>query len=188
MHRFLPLLKFLGLPSLLITDVDSVDPTTNRSACTTWTENSETGNSLLRNHFPKKANVSDLAALESKDKEYELCSGTKAKLRVAFQHKLETTISGKTSSTYFGRTIEEQFAYENFDWLQEDAQKSLKLVSDKETIGAICEDLFKRVKDDFKKADFALELMSLEKKDWITPTYIADGLKWLEEQLSISEI
>ena len=188
MHRFLPLLKFLGLPSLLITDVDSVDPTTNRSACTTWTENSETGNSLLRNHFPKKANVSDLAALESKDKKYELCSGTKAKLRVAFQHKLETTISGKTSSTYFGRTIEEQFAYENFDWLQEDAQKSLKLVSDKETIGAICEDLFKRVKDDFKKADFALELMSLEKKDWITPTYIADGLKWLEEQLSISEI
>ena len=187
MHRFLPLLKFLGLPSLLVTDVDSVDPKNNRRKCSTWTENSETGNSLLRNHFPRIEKTSDLATLAPEEKEFELCSETEAKLRVAFQHKLETTISNETSSTYFGRTIEEQFAYENFDWLQKDDQKSLKLVSDKNTIEEICEDLFQRVKDDFKKADFALELMSLDREGWTTPTYIADGLTWLDVQLSTPE-
>ena len=188
MHRFLPLLKFLGLPSLLITDVDSVDPAKNRSGCSTWTENSETGNSLLRNHFPKKEKTSDLATLEFKDKEYVLCPATKAKLRVAFQHSLEITISKKTSTTYFGRTIEEQFAFENFDWLQKDDQKNLNLVSSKKTIEEICEDLFERVNGGFKKADFALELMSLDKNGWNTPSYIAEGLKWLDDQLSLSVI
>jgi len=188
MHRFLPLLKFLGLPSLLITDLDSVDPEKNRSSCSSWTENSETGNALLKNHFPKKTKTAELAVLEPKDKEYVLCPATKAKLRVAFQHNLEVTISEKTSSTYFGRTIEEQFAYENFDWLQKDDQKNLNLVSSKERIEEICEDLFERVKSGFKKADFALELMSLDKNGWNTPSYIAEGLKWLDDQLSVSEI
>lgn len=186
MHRFLPLLKFLGLPSLLVTDIDSVDPTKNRSSCSTWTENSETGNALLRNHFPKLATTSGLAVLESSEKEYELCSETKAKLRVAYQHSVEISIGTETSSTYFGRTIEEQFAHENFDWLQAETQKNLNLVSTEATIAAICDDLFKRVKNDFKKADFALELMAFDKEGWRTPTYIADGLKWLESQLTPS--
>lgn len=35
---------------------------------------------------------------------------------------------------------------------------------------------------DFGKTDFALRLLG-EQEHWIVPTYIADGLKWLEEQL-----
>lgn len=184
MHRFLPLIKFLGLPTLMITDIDSVDPASNRSGCSTWYDGAETGNSLLGSHFPKVKEVVKLAALTPTGKEIELCSATKAKMCVAFQYPTPVTINKETSNTVFGRTIEEQFAYENFNWLQQPAQSGLNLVSNKATLSEICEELFKRVNKDFAKANFALELMALDKDGWKTPSYISCGLLWLAGQLS----
>jgi predicted ATP-dependent endonuclease of OLD family len=183
-HRFLPLLKFLGLQTLLITDIDSVDPNNNRGGCATWLKDAETGNSLLRNHFPKLKKISELEALDASNKEKSLCHETGAKLRVAYQHPLEIKIGNETSTEFFGRTFEEQFAFENFDWLQEEKQKNLGLSTDDATLAERCNELHLRVRKDFKKADFALELMSLEKSQWNTPRYIGDGLSWLSDQLA----
>jgi len=183
MHRFLPLLKFIGLPSLLITDIDSVDPASNRRSCQAWLADAETGNAMLRNHFPNLQKISELISQSDTDKEQEICPDTKAKLRVAYQHPCEIDIGGETSTEFFGRTIEEQFAYENFAWLQLVEQQSLNLIATADTLSGKCEELFKRVNKGFKKADFALELMALDTDSWVTPAYIGQGLQWLDKQL-----
>ena len=36
----------------------------------------------------------------------------------------------------------------------------------------------------FKKTDFALALLSEDPAQWTVPAYIADGLRWLENELA----
>jgi hypothetical protein len=44
--------------------------------------------------------------------------------------------------------------------------------------------LHRRVKSSsFKKTDFALALLAQDPDTWVVPTYITDGLRWLEQEV-----
>lgn len=52
--KFKELIKFIAVKTLVITDIDSVDPDDNRRACPTNKENARSSNSTLINWLPQK--------------------------------------------------------------------------------------------------------------------------------------
>jgi hypothetical protein len=87
-----------------------------------------------------------------------------------------------------GRTLEEAFAFENLVWSQDIANKDLKLrVKSKDTpaLTLTAERLHKRIHGkSFKKTDFALALLSKNTNDWNVPSYIREGLEWLQAEVT----
>ena len=105
----------------------------------------------------------------------------------AYQTQIDVSWGGVTASLA-GRTLEEAFAFENLSWCQDPDRTELKLripKSDKLTLGQLTESLHKRIKSTtFKKTDFALALLAEDPSAWVVPTYIAQGLRWLEDQVT----
>jgi hypothetical protein len=49
----------------------------------------------------------------------------------------------------------------------------------------LAERIFRRVKGSaFKKTDFALAVLTRNPNEWIVPSYIANGLRWLEGRVT----
>lgn len=177
--RFAGLLEFLGVPYLVITDIDSVDPSNNRRACQADLNDAVTSNSSIKFYLGKD-NVAELCALSAAQVTVEDDSGY-----IAFQKSTDTPSFGDDMKMH-GRTFEEAFIYENID-LFKDGQLSCgeELTDDPDEVKQA---VFDRVKSDgFKKTDFALEIASTE-VDWKVPTYISDGLTWLAARLCVNSV
>lgn len=173
-HQFDELLKFLKIPYLVISDLDSVKPTGRGKSCRADFENARTSNSSLKKYF-KKNSISDLIAMKPEDKidlENDRC--------VAFQKDV-SVVEGQNQAVMRPRTFEEAIAYENFSLFRAGALSigaSIPNVLDN-AYGII----YGRVNaKKFKKTDFAMSLLATESK-WIVPAYIAEGLRWLELRL-----
>lgn len=173
-HRFDELLSFLCIPYLIVTDLDSVDPAGNHPACRADTAGALTSNASLK-HLLGVASVADLMALTSDQKH----SAERGRY-ITFQTDI-TVNEGEAVRTMRPRTLEEAFAYQNFA-LFRDGTLSLRLdipVALNESYDAI----YKHIKSSsFKKTDFAMDVLANE-ADWQVPTYIAEGLRWLENRL-----
>ena len=93
------------------------------------------------------------------------------------------TVNGVTEEAC-GRTLEEAFGLENADWCQHIDRKGvgLKLRPVAESPKDLARRLHRRVVGKhFDKTKFALEVLaSGPEEEWKVPTYIADGLRWLE--------
>lgn len=161
-HKFKPLVDFLGIPTLIVTDFDAVD---NDSKKHPVAGGVGTSNACLRNWLPKKTTVADLLAATETDK-------TEGNIRVAYQ---------VTEGGHCGRSFEEAFVYANMPWLTANHAKlnatsgpvgasvALGLPADGYNLGG-----------KLGKVDFALDLMA--EPGWTTPKYIQDGLEWLAKQ------
>jgi putative ATP-dependent endonuclease of the OLD family len=173
--KFKELLKFINTKCLVITDIDSINPTDNRKACPTNTTNAETSNSTLLNWLPKKNLITDLISCPEKDK------FDSDFIRVAYQIK-------ENGSEYVARSFEEAIINRNKTFL---------------TLTYKIEEIDKSVKDSFlllkgsdlnkspyelspspsEKTDFTFDLMvfneSETKLKWDVPKYIEEGLTWL---------
>lgn len=174
-YRFASLLEFLGLPYLIITDLDSVDPSERRTVCRADVNGSVSSNNSLK-FFLNKSTISDL--IELKPEEQILANGT---CYVAFQKPI--SVHGYDSSnSMYGRTFEEAFVYQNIQLFREN-QIGLGIgFPASKDFEAEYEAVFERVKSSsFKKTEFALDVAS-STADWVTPQYIVDGLRWLEEK------
>jgi len=92
------------------------------------------------------------------------------------------------SSELTGRTLEEAFAFENLVWSQDIANKDLKIrvkSSDAPTLTVTTERLHKRIHGkNFKKTDFALALLTKNPVSWSIPSYIWEGLEWLQAEVT----
>jgi predicted ATP-dependent endonuclease of OLD family len=210
-HCFKSLIEFLGLAALVITDIDSVALVTQADAdddedtefevpgadanapkesrlgkaCLATSANGTvTSNQTLIQWLPKKQTIADLFAATSDEK----TAITKdAKVRVTYQLPTPVIWGGATENLC-GRTLEEAFGLENAQWCQAEAQKhlGLKLRKVPATPDELAEGLHKRVKGSgFDKTKFALGVLSETQGSWKVPTYIADGLLWLKEQVSL---
>ncbi len=174
-YRFASLLEFLGLPHLIITDLDSVDSSGKRTVCRADVKGSISSNYSIK-FFLNKFTIKDL--LELNPKEQILANGT---CYVAFQKPI--SVEGHDpSKPMHGRTFEEVFVYQNIQLFREnkiafgiDFPTSKDFEEEYTTV-------FERVRSSsFKKTGFALDVAS-STADWITPQYIVDGLRWLEEK------
>ena len=131
-HRFEKLVSFLGLPTLVITDLDSVavaapaggdqgdedeEESTSASSCTVDTPGAVTSNQTLKQWLPKIDAIDGLldAGLEAKAPSDP--DGAAGLVRVAYQTREAVTWQGATEDRA-GRTLEESFALQNLDWTQ----------------------------------------------------------------------
>ena len=174
--RFTGLLEFLHIPYLVITDIDSINPEDDGKACRADTPSAVSSNASLKAFFPDTAAITALSALTSNDHVQQ--NGNRY---VAFQKSKGIGREG-TLQMFHGRTFEETFVYENLSaFLCGTLSIGVELPDE---YNSLIDAVFKRIGSrSFKKTEFALSLLSTS-DEWVTPTYIADGLMWLEEKLN----
>ncbi len=99
---------------------------------------------------------------------------------MTFQTDFEV-VEGEDKRHMIPRTIEEALAFDNFELLRS-GQLSLGITIP-ESLEDAYADIFKRIKSSsFKKTEFALDILAAT-EDWDTPSYIVEGLQWLENRL-----
>ncbi|MEO3428825.1 ATP-dependent endonuclease [Pelagibius sp. CAU 1746] len=213
-HRFRTLIEFLGITTLIITDLDSVygagpgeeadansGETGNHKSgneeeiegakpgrtCRPEEPNAVTSNRMLIDWLPAREQIDQLLALGPEAKtqyqDGEHSFGVRVTYPLTVQLELDNNISDRA-----GRTFEEAFAFENLAWTQIEVNADLGLripnVNDVEGVG---ERLHKRIhRSSFKKTDFALALLAKGPVDWKVPSYILEGLLWLEKELGVA--
>lgn len=173
-HLFEGLLAFLHAPYLVITDLDSVQPTGRPKACRADVPGARTSNASLKKLCGKET-VGDLVAMSATEK-----IDNANDRRVAFQ--TDVLVKENDDQQFMRpRTFEEAIAYENFALLRSEAISiGIPIPA---TLPDAYEDIYNRIRsDNFKKTDFAMSLL-VGDADWIVPAYIADGLRWLEMRL-----
>lgn len=211
-HRFKELIEFIGITTLIITDIDSVAEVT---ACTEADEDQEkefevpgddesvapqkrygttclpaatgavTANQTLIQWLPRKRTIAELFVVPAENKVELLEGSDTAKVRVAYQIPTDVTWNGAVASLC-GRTLEEAFGLENATWCQDADARSvgLKLKVEPPNPEALATGLHKRVTGkNFNKTKFALGVLSRQAEDWSVPLYIKEGLVWLKEQV-----
>ncbi|MCX4909604.1 ATP-dependent endonuclease [Streptomyces sp. NBC_00878] len=168
--RFRSLLEFLNVKTLIITDLDSVDPSQKRAGCHPATPGACTSNSTLKKWLPAKEAITDLLAAEGKDK-------TSKKVRVAYQVP-------EHPAGPFGRSFEDAFIIANAPVLADNLSNlALKGHFDR-TVGehpggTVIETHAYEIAESLRdhKTDFAFDAMLLD--NWKVPRYIDEGLLWL---------
>lgn len=185
-HRLRPLLEQLGIITLIITDLDSVDPTKrNSSVYPEKGKGYNSGNTVLRTWLPGLIPLDELTkatAAEKLDKKHPF--------RVAYQTAIECQFPGDKKPVFaLPYTFEVALALENkvtfaaFDEAKDmmlDFQEALKLT----TTTQVNEGLYKALSSK-KKAEFALDVLYMQEPETlVVPNYIKEGLNWLSEKLN----
>jgi predicted ATP-dependent endonuclease of OLD family len=179
-HKLKPFMEALGIPTLIITDMDATKEVKKDgklkivSVPVERNANQKSNNDTIKSWFPKKDNIDDLLELSINDKKQD----KPFSLRVAFQTPIK--IGDLEVLPY---TFEDSLIFENKSILEniEDAKGMIKKIKNIST----SKDVFETIRDNgFKKAEFALDLLYLSNFDEIKiPTYIFEGLQWLEDIL-----
>lgn len=170
--KFKELLEFINVQTLIITDIDSVDPSKHYAACSVVTTDSKTSNTTLKSWLPKEDTITNLLAMDDAKK-------ISKKIRVAYQIP-------DADATGCGRSFEEAFILSNAKKLSENsstmASAKAFLKDDKSAVKDEAElkaSSYETAEKIDKKTDFAFDIMSL--KNWETPKYIKEGLEWLSK-------
>lgn len=178
-HKYRELVEKLGVATLVLTDLDSVDIEGN-SCFPEKNSNQMSSNDTLKKWHPKKDTLDDLVSLPP-DEHATTSQG--APLYIAYQKP--TQISGKE---VLSRTFEDALILANFE---NDYFQKIKKLKDAKTSfesgnKSLSESLYGYVQG-LKKGDFAFNclfhLADNEANSFTPPEYISDGLTWLNSQL-----
>lgn len=210
-HRFRELIHFLGITTLIITDLDSVniveasteddqqekefevpagcgqEPIKKYGKTCEPGADSVTANQTLIQWLPRKLTINDLLAAPDEDKIEAIPATDHAKVRIAYQVPTVVAWAGKQASLC-GRTLEISFGLENAAWCQDADRKTLglKLRSQVADPASLAAGLHKRVGGTyFDKTKFALEVLARPEEQWVVPKYIVEGLRWLEKAVDL---
>jgi predicted ATP-dependent endonuclease of OLD family len=176
-HRFSSLVEFLGIPYLVITDLDSVDPENNRKVCRADKSYAITSNASIKFYFNKQS-IAELISLDTAGQVFK--NNT---CYVAFQKSSEVADHDKVM---IGRTLEETFIYENIALFRNKKIAFGENLPEGKDFEEEYKNVFNTIKASaFKKTEFALNVAS-STSDWVVPKYIADGLIWLEDKIAIN--
>lgn len=157
-HKFFPLLDFLELPSLVITDIDTITVAT-REGCR-FSEADDTSNACIRHWFDVAAGTpatpTELIAKTDDEK-------IKGDRRIAYQVP-------ETPGAPTARSFEDAFILTNTALFLNGAAapEDPELFAWKKAGG------LRKL-----KTDFALEFALERRGEWTVPRYLAEGLRWL---------
>ena len=209
-HRFRTLIEFLGIKTLIITDLDSVygpegdeeeepdgdepdadeddAPQKPGKTCPSEIPDAVTSNQMLRQWLPGRQRIDELLALGPEDKTLPAGQNGPGAVRVTYPSTVEL-VRGEERIERAGRTLEEAFAFENLDWTQHADNRDLGLRARRpQDIADLALRLHRKIHNsNFKKTDFALALLAKNPDDWTVPHYISEGLQWLEGALEVAE-
>jgi predicted ATP-dependent endonuclease of OLD family len=184
-HRLKPLIEKLGLICLVITDVDSINPNDNGKKCQPeLKKNFKTNNDTLKTWHPQKELLDDLLNLSSEDKIKK-----DLPIRIAYQKPFEFD-NGDNKIIVYPYTFEDALVIENKDNFKAIADatgllKKMVEATKKEDLIELVQETYTIINEkQAKKAEFALDVLYFEDPKKIkTPSYIKEGLDWIEEQL-----
>lgn len=182
-HKYKALVEKLGVTTLVLTDLDSVD-NNGKSCFPQRNSDQKSNNDTLKIWHPQKETLDELIDFPKTE---HMTTSEGAPLYVAFQKP--TQISEKE---VLSRTFEDALILANFD--KEYFQKKPKLETaksaHKDGSKSLSESLYEYVQG-LKKGDFAFDclfhLADKESNSFNPPEYMSDGLKWLAAQLSPKE-
>lgn len=169
--KFRELLRFLEVPTLIITDIDSVDPDDNGKKCQTSKTNAVTSNTTLKSWLPNRTRIKELLDRHTLESQLE-----SENVRVCYQIP-------EDSGAAVGRSFEEAFILANAEELAKQASKLVnasKFQRNGEayyTAEEIQERSYSIAEKITNKSDFAFDILMLD--GWKTPKYIEKGLRWL---------
>ncbi|MGY4676293.1 ATP-dependent nuclease [Pasteurella sp. P03HT] len=158
-HNFIPLLKFLELKTLIITDLDSVDKSAKGQACEVHNGVS-TSNACIKSWFNDEKDLSVISQKTDLDK-------VKGKICIAYQ-------CPEKENSACGRSFEDAFILANLVLFNLKETKKNKIETEAYT----------QAKGINKKSDFAIKY-AINQTTWNTPKYIKDGLVWLAKENDI---
>ncbi|AEV38432.1 hypothetical protein PSE_3928 [Pseudovibrio sp. FO-BEG1] len=191
-HRLKPLVELLEIPTLIISDLDAVDPKNNRKSVLPSNGAAyETANSVLKSWLPKLTIVDDLLAADDVP---ELCVGGFGYTGVVYQRDQSVQCEDDTNTVnLIPSTFEDALVLANLDIVKKMSGVSMsnafaKIASSSKTAEGLVEGLYQRLSQSPQKAAFALDLLSVENiDDLVAPPYIAKGLSWLEKRLNAGD-
>lgn len=184
-HRLEPLLRHLGLPTLVITDLDSVDAA-GKAIATARRKNQKTNNSTLKAWVPKILEIDALLDLDDRQrvKPFDDLSA----VRVAYQLPIQVSLTAGNIEEALPYTFEDALVLSNLPVFKDLAgtglvakfRDALEVSKDAAELGSLLFDALRKG----KKAEFALDVLALQEPDaFIIPNYIDEGLTWLQSQL-----
>jgi len=189
-HRFRPLIEKLGIPTLIVTDLDSQEKVPdpkhkgkfiNVPRLPEKGKGYTTNNDTLKKWIPGAGHedIDNLIDLGDDDK-------INGNVRVAYQHEVTKDYNG-ISKRVIPYTLEDAVGLANIDFFK--SEEGVGMVREfhdavqKPTIEDCHQEMFDSLSK--SKAGFAVDLLYSDNFDNLkTPVYIQEGLKWLKEQLS----
>ena len=177
-HRLRPLIETLGLMTLIITDLDSIESTANKKARPVRGEGRRTGNTSLETWVPGKKGFDELINLPSSQK-----VTADGNVRVAYQTPIEVVYETKSEEA-IPYTFEDALALSNIKSFRgldspRGLLKKLKAALNEGSLDLAQQKMFDELGTG-SKAGMALELLFLKDPQTIqSPSYISEGLQWL---------
>ena len=185
-HRLMPLIQHLGLPTLVITDLDAGAAANGAAEQPERGKGQITNNTTLRTVAPKVEAIDDLLDMSAEKK--IVVYDPLFSVRVAYQCPVKVTLDGKTNLEALSNTFEDALVFENITifskldgpGLVKKFKDAIAAHKDPTTLG---KSMFDSLKTG-KKAEFALALLDLEDPSALAvPAYIHEGLDWLQEHM-----
>ena len=193
-HRLRSLIDHLGLLTLIVTDLDTLDAATGSSAQPAKGAGQLTDNDTLKSWAPTLANVDALMDANPAAKTIEAPDDALFAVRVAYQIPLEVNVPGAAAAeTAYPYTFEDALAFENLAFFAAlDGHGLVRKFRDAIAAGggtqAIGKAMYEALRNG-KKAEFALDVILAEQFDTLTvPRYIAEGLDWLQDRLMKKQV
>jgi predicted ATP-dependent endonuclease of OLD family len=173
-NKFKELIEFLGIKTLIITDIDTVNPDSTKAEVESG-KDLLTSNVTLKDWIPGKEKIDELL---NKSTPKESADGT---IRVTYQNN----VNAENAPIKCGRSFEEAFIIDNHAYVFNNKRKLLSIknhLKDYQDSGEIKTKSFEIqefIDRNRKKTEFAFDLLNISKADWLVPTYIKEGLIWL---------
>jgi predicted ATP-dependent endonuclease of OLD family len=173
-NKFKELIEFLGIKTLIITDIDSVKPDLNKAEVEK-DKNLVTSNATLKDWIPGERSIDKLLLKEIKKESDD------GLISVAYQ----STIVLDKEEIKCGRSFEEEFIIENPKYIFDNKEKLfsikniLKEYKNGDELKMNSFEIQEYIDRNKKKTDFAFDLVSICMDGWVVPIYIKEGLKWL---------
>lgn len=194
-HRLKPLIDLLSIPTLIITDLDAVDPNNSRKAVRPQRDMEYvTSNPVLKLWLPQQTKIDDL--LDQKYPVQTIVGNGYGIVGAVYQRGCSVTYPMHSATrTLIPSTFEDALTLANPDMIKNLSGGAMtnafatimKEGSDSEQIA---QELYDCLRKSPGKAAFTLDLLiSINLDELIPPPYIDDGLSWLQEQLNkVTEI
>lgn len=193
-HRLSPLIEKLCLPTLIIADLDSVElDGHHKSARPERKKNLISGNYAVTGWIVKEKNLDKLFDLPAEQKVINNETPYEHPIRIAYQTPVTINYNGKKTEALSG-TFEDCMVYTNYELLKDIkaddtgslVEKVNAAISAEKSFSELHKEIFRLLREgkSDQKAEFALDLIYvIDPSDLIVPTYIAEGLEWLQNLL-----
>lgn len=197
-HRLSPLIEKLCLPTLVIADLDSAEKAGNhKAALPVRGEELISGNFAVAKWLVKESDLDKLLGIPEDQKAFAMATPYAYSIRVAYQTPVEVDFNGSEVEA-LSSTFEDCLVYTNYglfkDIVTDDTGSLVKKVNMAINAATSFEGLHKEIYQMLRdgsstqKAEFALDIIyAIDPKDLAVPTYIAEGLEWLQTLLRPEE-